>query len=274
MVPWHNPGKLGDIKQEVIVLKTLICCLMILGLLLSACSSDATKKPNVPTELSEIKDNFSSLYHIIFRKENESIFPTLSTDEAVMVGSGFDVFPKENVSAGVGFYDEREHYYLKEALKLMETARVRLLRDGAEKTSVEALDNVVHRLAHEINEKNDDQAMEAVNDGIYLISRLMDDYGKTCEGCVLRLEYSLNLLEMEAENPERFEKALSFTHKVISELESRVNDEVKEYVKQMNESVISLQNASEYKDEELIRLKVEIMRSNWKKISSKAKTKE
>ncbi|MBQ3554202.1 MAG: hypothetical protein IJA08_05925 [Clostridia bacterium] len=253
-------------------MKTLICCLTILGLLLSACSANEEKEPKVPMELSEIKDSFSSLYQIIFRKENESIFPTLGAEEAVMVGSGFEPFPKENVPTGVGFYDERKHYYIKEALKQMETARVRLLHDGAGQETIEALDNIVHRLAHEINEKNDAQAMEALNDGIYLISRLMDDYGKACEGCVLRLEYSLNLLEMEAENPKRFINALSFTQKVISELESKVDDDSKTYVKQMKESVISLQNASEYNDEELIRLKVEIMRANWKKISSMTKT--
>ncbi len=255
----------------MIHIKTLIFVLLSAALILSSCASNQEKTPEIPPEISEIKDNFTSLYYVMFRKDNKHIFPAMLTEvETVMASTEFS-FSGTEESQAVGFFDEQTHYYTKELLKLMDEVRTKLLTDGVSQETVSQLDDSIHRLTHELNEEDYTMAMRSISNGIYLIARLLDDYEMDCMGCVLRLEYCLNLLELEADTPSAFSRTLALTEQVISELNSQIDDEAKMYVKQMQESISSLREASQYHDAKLIRLKVEIMRNNWKKISQEAK---
>lgn len=253
-------------------MKKLILLAVSLALLLSACAMEkGGEEENPPSELRKMKSTFSSLYRVLLQSENTYVLPADAEkeEEAAMVAAGFSL-------SDIGQTDsekqrqrvsEKSYFYLKESLKLMENMRLVLSEDEVPEDLIVNLDGAVNRLGYQINRANKREIMKALNDGIYCVGAILDNYGKSSGACVLRLEYCLNLLEIEAEDAEGFAQALALTNSVLDELASTAGESCQRELSLMKKSVESLKKASAYHDPQLIRMKAEVMRENLKKIS-------
>ncbi len=252
-------------------MKKMVLMIVLLALLLSACAmqkqEDNKSKP--PGELEKIETSFSSLYRIMFQNGNETfqIAADLEdTADSIAVSAGFSSVVTEGTEN-----DEQErylnkvYYYLKEILKLMENTRPELLENRTVQELGQYLDNTVNRLCYQINQNDYHAAMKSVNDGIYLISAILKQYGENGNACALKLEYCLNLIEIEAAGGD-VDNALDLTDQVIGELAEASEKECEDQLNGLSESVDSLRNAASYHDPQLIRMKTEIMRENLKNI--------
>ncbi len=245
-------------------MKKIVFILMIAVLLLCSCAAnDKDSNSEFLHEVEELKKEFSSLYGIIF-KNGESI-PALETEEAIYTSVGF--------SFQSGDYSEQDkylakvYYYLKRSLMLMESIRVNPEKNEKEQERIVQLDKTVNRLCHMLNVENKKEALRAINDGVYILGEITDGYGEKKDANILKMEYCLNLLEIEASDDVRFPEAICLTEQILKELSEMAGDESKKEIMIFRESISSLKDAAKYRDEKLIQMKVELMRSNLDKIA-------
>lgn len=255
-------------------MKKALLLIVSLVLVVSACSirQKDGEAPRPPAELSKIKDSFSALYRVMLEKEAGEVSYASAAgdeDESVPVAAGFPAGGAEQGSETEAKERivNKSYHYLKEILKYIENARLLMDPGLVPAELAEDLDKTVNRLAHQINRRDSRAAVKTINDGLYLISAIMERYGQESGACVLQLEYCLNLLEIEAGDRQGMEEALALTAGVIKELRETAGANCTEGLDKMQKSVDSLHDAAAYDDARLVRMKVEVMRENLKNIS-------
>ncbi len=244
-------------------MKKWILLILTAVILLCSCSAKKDNKEQIPAELKMIKSHFSTIYKIALANKNNDEF--LKTDEESVVPTSFSFSLSSDYSNNQLISFDKNHYYIKECLKDMENLRVILSDYGIENELINGLDNAVNRMAHYMNAKNESETMRAVNDGIYIIGAISENYNNKNRADVLKLEYCLNLIEIESENKEKLNETVELTKKVVLET-SACADKNKKECEQILKSLESIKSASMYSDERLIRMKVGIIRENLNKI--------
>ncbi|MBQ4516892.1 MAG: hypothetical protein II978_08905 [Clostridia bacterium] len=230
-------------------------------ILLCSCSKKEDNKEQIPVELKMIKSHFSAIYKLAltndeFLEKNEESAVVTSLD----ISSASDYDNKQIISF------DKNHYYIKECLKSMENIRVVLSDDGIENWLINGLDNTVNRMAHYMNVKDEVETMRAANDGIYIISAILEQYNGKNKTDILKLEYCLNLIETESKNEEKLNSAVELTKTLVQKMRAS-DDEIKKDCEQILKSLESIKSASMYSDEQLIRMKVGIIREKLNKIA-------
>lgn len=248
-------------------MKKWILLVLAAGILFCSCSAREDKEElKLPGELKLVKNHFSAVYKIALTNKNGEELPKDDMEEdAVAAAAGFSL-SFEGMEHTLRNFD-KSYYYLKECLKSMEDIRLILSEDGVDPELINGLDATVNRLAHNMNEKNDIGAMRAVNDGIYIIGAISEHYDGSDRAGILRLEYCLNLLEIESENKDGLNDAIDLTSSVLSDVRISMDGKYSREFEQMKKSLESIKAATQFSDARLIRMKVEIMRDNLKKIS-------
>ncbi len=233
-------------------------------ILLCSCSARSNDKEQMPAELKLIKNHFSAIYRIKTANKNGEVLPDEELEEkAIQASAGFSL-SFDNVENTLKNFD-KSYYYLKECLKSMENIRLTLSEDGVDSELINGLDSTVNRLAHQLNQKNDTETMRAINDGIYIIGAISEHYAGSKRACILRLEYCLNLLEIESESKAELDFAIDLTKSVLKEVGESTDIPYKE-LEQMQKSIESISKATVYSDGRLIRMKVGVLRDNLNKI--------
>ena len=250
-------------------MKKALLLVVSLALVVSACGirQKDGKEPRPPAELSKIKDSFSALYRVMLENETGEVLYASAAgdeDESVPVAAGFPVGAETEEKER---FVNKSYHYLKEILKYMENARLSMDSDVIPAEMAENLDKTVNRLGHQINREEYRSAVKTLNDGLYLISAIMERYGQESGACVLQLEYCLNLLEIEAGDQQGMEQALGLTAGVIKELQDTAGESCADELARMQKSADSLRDAAAYDDARLVRMKVDVMRENLKNIS-------
>ena len=249
-------------------MKKIILILIAAVLLLCSCSPEKRdKNSEFLHEVEELKKEFSSLYGIIF-KNGESI-PALESEEAIYTSSGFSFLSDDYSEQDK--YIAKVYYYLKRSLMLMENIRVSSDKDKKAQERIVQLDKTVNRLCHMLNIENKKEALRAINDGVYILGEITDGYGEKKDASILKMEYCLNLIEIEATDDVRFSEAISLTEQILKELTEIAGDESEKEIMIFKEAITSLKDAAKYQDEKLIQMKVELMRANLDKIELRLK---
>lgn len=249
-------------------MKKIILILIAAALLLCSCRpAEKNRNSEFLREVEELRQEFSMLYGIIF-KNGESI-PAYETEEAIYTSAGFSFLSDDYSEQDK--YIAKVYYYLKRSLILMENIRVNPEKNEKEQERIVLLDKTVNRLCHMLNIENKKEALRALNDGVYLLGEITDGYGEKKDANILKMEYCLNLLEIEASDEARFSEAIDLTEQILKELSEIAGVESEKEIIIFWESISSLKDAAKYRDEKLIRMKVELMRANLDKIALQSK---
>ncbi|MBR5156697.1 MAG: hypothetical protein IKW59_02905 [Clostridia bacterium] len=246
-------------------MKKRILLVLTVGLLLCSCSAKNENKEQIPTEISVIKNHFSSIYKMVLANKNNKEYLQTNEDGVVAASVGISLSVSDSENQIINF--DRNYYYIKECLKAMENIRVLLSDDGIEAELITGLDNTVNKMVHYMNKNNGYETMRAANDGIYVIGAILQHYENNSRVDMLKLEYCLNLIEIESENKEKLIDAVELTKTVVPEI-CTSDDEKHKYREQILKSLESIKSASVYSDSRLIKMKVAIMRENLKKITA------
>lgn len=244
-------------------MKRKVLIILMTAVLFSSCSLKKDNKEQISDELNMIKKHFSAIYKIALlnKSDNKKLLNNEENIAATSVGISFSL--EGNERQYISF--DKNHYYIKECLKNMESLRVALSDEGIDIKLINGLDNSVNKMAHNMNENNVYETMRAANDGIYIIGAIAECHNKQNNADILKLEYCLNLIETESENRENLNNAVELTKTVIAKIAASAKQNKKEW-KKILKSLESIKSASIYSDGQLIRMKVGIIREAVNKI--------
>ncbi len=245
--------------------------ILLLCLLLGGCTGgDTSGDTKVPSELVKLEDSLSTLYNLM---QNDGISrhetPEQITGQPVEASGAPSALPAPSVQSAQTPQPEsadRNYLRLKEIYKLWNKAYPQLQTLGIEAETLQKLDGALNEMGMALDAGTYPTAMAHLNDAMLIISDLYARYGETAQANLVKLEYHVNQIFLEAGDPEAVSDAIAEINCCVDQLCEGAKEDTVNRLERLRMCAESTDSAAQLGDAGLVELKNTLLKDELKSL--------